>query len=547
VGRGPRYLAVVGVAAGALALLPAGAMGSKYFKDGRTAGEVTAHSAVIWARTSRPIKVRAHVATDARFRHQVARRTARTKKKNNKTIQRKVTGLKPGQTYWYRFCTVPHRSQRLPSKAPSCSGKGQFETAPRPGDSQTIRFAYTGDETGVHQPGQSNPFWGYFRAWKTIVSEHNDFNVDFGDTIYSDPEVPGWANRTALTVPQKWAMYRKKLKIPNMKRARAATGMYNHWDDHEFVNDFSIPENGRKLYKHGVRAFRDYMPAHYTEQTGLYRTVRWGKNLELFFLDERSFRSAKASAHHVCDNPDTGQPDLAPTAPENKRQLFGTLIPSLKQPVSPQCKQAIDSPDRTMLGQQQLHRFLRDVESSDARWKVVMNETPIQQFYGLPYDRWEGYAYERVKLLKALENADVDNLVFLTTDTHAAFANIVRLRTLDGDVAPSNAPPNPADTPYNDFIIGPVATKPFWEEIDDTTGRPGSGELLSNVFFKPPPQVGVGMACAQGDQPSYAEVTVKRGSLSVEYKKDDGSPVIDVDGNPCGPYVLTSGGPASSG
>jgi hypothetical protein len=47
------------------------------------------------------------------------------------------------------------------------------------------------------------------------------------------------------------------------------------------------------------------------------------------------------------------------------------------------------------------------------------------------------------------------------------------------------------------------------------------------------------MACAQGGQPSYAEVTVKRGSLTVEYKQADGSPVVDVDGTtPCGPYVL---------
>jgi phosphodiesterase/alkaline phosphatase D-like protein len=316
--------------------------------------------------------------------------------------------------------------------------------------------------------------------------------------------------------------------------------MYNHWDDHEFRNDFSIPEFGRKLYNHGVRAFRDYEPVHYSKQTGIYRTVQWGKNLELFFLDERSFRSAKASAGGVCDNPDTGQPDLAPTAPKDKRQLFSTLIPSLKAPVSPQCKRKINSPNRTMLGKPQFRRFLRDVESSNARWKVVMNETPIQQFYGLPYDRWEGYAHQRVQLLRALQNAHVRNLVFLTTDTHAAFANIVRLRTLNGDVAPSNAPAaTPSDTPYSDFIIGPVATRPFWQEIDDATGRPGSGELLSQVFFKPQPQQGVGMECAQGEQDSYAEVTVKRGSLTVDYKKDNGATVQDIDGTPCGPYVLT--------
>jgi hypothetical protein len=85
-----------------------------------------------------------------------------------------------------------------------------------------------------------------------------------------------------------------------------------------------------------------------------------------------------------------------------------------------------------------------------------------------------------------------------------------------------------------------VATKPFWQEIDDATGRAGNGELLSKVFFSPPPQQGVGMFCAQGSQPSYAEVSVTGRSLTVAYKKADGSTVTDVDGTtPCGPYVLT--------
>jgi phosphodiesterase/alkaline phosphatase D-like protein len=532
VGRGRWYLAAVGPAAVLVAALPATALGSKYFRSGRTAGEITDHSAIVWARTSRKVGVRAVVATNDSFRRVVARRRLEARNDNNRTVQTEIHGLKPDHTYSYRFCVV-HKH--------TCSAKSHFETAPAPNNTKTIRFAYTGDETGVFAPGEDRPFWGYMRTFKSITAEDNDFNIDFGDTIYSDPEVPGWANRTALTVPEKWAMYRKKLALRNMRKVRGATGMYNHWDDHEFRNDFSIPEFGRETYDNGVTAFRDFMPVHYSKSKGIYRTFRWGKNLELFFLDERSFRSAKASAGGTCDNPDTDEPDLAPTAPQDKRNLFGALIPSLRQPVSQQCKDEINDPQRTLLGKAQFRRFLDDVESSDARWKVVMNETPIQQFYGLPYDRWEGYAYERVQLLKALENADVQNLVFLTTDTHAAFANIVRLRTLDGDVAPSNAPATaPSDTPYSDFIIGPVATNPFWGEIDDTTGQEGSGELLSQVFFKPQPQQGVGMACAQGGQNSYAEVTVTRGSLTVEYKNDDGSPVLDVDGStPCGPYVLT--------
>jgi phosphodiesterase/alkaline phosphatase D-like protein len=538
VGRGRWYLAGLALVAAVLAALPATAFGVKYFKSGRTAGEITDHSAVVWARTSRKLSVRAIVATDHSFHHVVAREKLKASNATDRTVQTKIGGLDSSQTYHYRFCVVGRHT---------CSSDGEFETAPVPSDPKTIRFAYTGDETAVTAPGHDNPghdgpFWGHFRAFKSIAGEHNDFNIDFGDTIYSDPEVPGWGQRPALSVQEKWAMYRKKLRMRNMRKARAATGMYNHWDDHEFINDFSIPENGEKLYDNSVKAFRDYMPVHYTHQSGIYRTAQWGKNLELFFLDERSFRSAKASANGVCDNPDTpGQPDLAPTAPDSKRKLFGALIPSLKQPVSQACKDAINNPKRTMLGQAQYQQFLHDVESSNARWKVVMNETPIQQFYGLPYDRWEGYAYERVKLLKALQAANVQNLVFLTTDTHAAFANVVRLRTLDGDVAPSNAPATtPSDTPYNDFVIGPVATKPFWQEIDDATGRAGNGELLSKVFFSPQPQAGVGMACSQGSQPSYAEVTVTGATLTVTYKKADGSAVIDTDGTtPCGPYVMT--------
>jgi len=533
VGRGRWYLAALGLAAVLVAAVPATALGSKFFRSGRAAGEITDHSAIVWARTSREVDVRAKVATNDSFRNVVARERLQARDRNNRTVQTEIHGLKPAHTYSYRFCVV-HKG--------TCSAKSHFETAPAPNDAKTIKFAYTGDESAVSEPGETRPFWGFFRAFKSITAEHNDFNIDFGDTIYSDPEVPGWADRTALTVPDKWAMYRKKMSMRNMRMARGSTGMYSHWDDHEFRNDFSIPEFGRDLYDHGVRAFRDFMPVHYTKSKGLYRTVQWGKNLELFFLDERSFRSAKASANGVCDNPDTpGEADLAPTAPDNKRRVFSALIPSLSQPVSQQCKDKINSPDRTLLGKAQLQRFLDDVQSSDARWKVVMNETPIQQFYGLPYDRWEGYAYERVQLLQALENANVQNLVFLTTDTHAAFANIVRLRTLDGDVAPSNAPATaPADTPYSDFIIGPVATNPFWGEIDETTGREGNGELLSKVFFDPPPQAGVGMACSQGGQNSYAEVTVKAGTLTVQYKKADGSPVVDTDGTTqCGPYVLT--------
>jgi alkaline phosphatase D len=528
-------VAAIVVAFGALSV-PASAGAANAFIDGVTAGEITASTATVWGQTNQAAQVKAQVATDSLFHNVVRERLLPAQDGNDDTVQTKFRGLTPFRTYHYRFC--------YPSGP--CSAQGSFLTAPRPSDDQVIRFGFSGDESGAPAPGQTQPYWGDFKAFQSMVAEHNDFNVDFGDTIYSDPEVPGWSKRPALTVQQKWAMYRKKLRVPNMRMVRSSTGMYNHWDDHEFINDFSIPEDGRQLYNRGVRAFRNYMPVTFSQDRGIYRTFRWGKNLQLFFLDERSFRSAKASAGHTCDNPSTGQPDLAPTAPQSTRNFFSAVVPSLSNPVSQACKNKINSPNRTFLGKPQLNRFINDLKSSTARWKVVMNETPIQQFYALPYDRWEGYAYERVQLLKALEAANVQNLVFLTTDTHAGFANVVRYRTLNGDVAPTNAPTTaPSDTPYQDFVIGPVATKPFWQEIDDTTGASGSGKLISNAFFKPAatgssPGGGMGMACAQGGQNSYAEVTATNTTLRVAYKDEDGGTLLDSDGaTACGPYVLT--------
>ncbi len=99
----------------------------------------------------------------------------------------------------------------------------------------------------------------------------------------------------------------------------------------------------------------------------------------------------------------------------------------------------------------------------------------------------------------------------------------------------------PVNTPYRDFVIGPVGTKPFWEEIDDVTGNDGSGQLISNAFFKPDPPKGVGMDCAQGGENSYAEVTVTQNTLKVEYKDEDGNILLDSDNStPCGPYILTN-------
>jgi phosphodiesterase/alkaline phosphatase D-like protein len=314
-------------------------------------------------------------------------------------------------------------------------------------------------------------------------------------------------------------------------QARGSAAYYAHWDDHEFINDFSPFESsfplsvgtvnidGNELYQRGLDAFTDYNPVAYSNKNGLYRSARWGKNLEVFFLDERSFRSASADYQGTCDNPPgSGTPDLAPTAPAGTRANFAPLVPQFTNPPPPACVAAINDPSRTMLGSKQLQKFEKAIKKSDATFKVIFNEVPIQQYYALPYDRWEGYAAERTALLTYLQQ-NVKNVVFLTTDVHANLVNDARFCTLESGC--------PQDSGILDVTTGPIATASYSEEIKSAIGQPNGGVIVQAGFFKPQPPNGIGMACAATDQFSYAQVEVSKKQLKIDLLDQDDKPVKD--------------------
>ena len=510
-----------------LALAPS-AYAARGFSLGVTAGDVTTSSAVLWAKANKSGRYTLDVARNKRFTKELHSKVARASKSHDNTVQARIGGLKPGKKYFYRF--VGRRAK---------SATGTFTTAPKPSQNKTVEFAWSGDQDFNPTTGQRKPFWNDGGVLRQMKKEGNPFNIMLGDTIYSDSEVPGRLNPIALSVKQKWAKYKVNLKNRSLQALRGSAGFYSQWDDHEFVNDFSPKENsfdnnvninGGTLFKRGAQAFRDYAPVGYTKRNGLYRSFRWGRNLEVFFLDERSFRSANADANHVCDNPQTGRPDLAPTAPQTTRDAFALVTPSLAQPVSPACTAAINDPNRTFLGTRQLEAFKRDVQRSTARFKVIMNEMPIQQFYILPYDRWEGFEAERQALLRYLRD-NVKNVIFLTTDLHATMINDARFKTLESG--------GPENSGIMDVTVGPVATANFGIEIDDTTGQPQSYQLVDGAFLTPPAPGGIGMFCSVLDQFSYGQVRATSTSLTITPKDINGQTQTD-NGHSCQvtlPYV----------
>jgi alkaline phosphatase D len=496
------------------------------FSFGVTAGEVRERSAILWGRADRAVAVVLDVARNRGFTRGVRHHALAARRSNDLTLQRRVAGLRPGTRYWYRFRAGRGRT-----------AVGTFVTAPAGGENETIEFAWTGDTDFTPAPGQTRPYWNGGGVMRRMEAEGNHFNIHLGDTIYSDSEVPGALQPIALTVPQKWAKYRRNLGNRHLRALRGSAGFYSHWDDHEFVNDFSPAENsfsndvninGRTLYRRGVRAFTDYAPVSYSRGRGLYRSVRWGRNLELFFLDARSFRDAKADEGGVCDNPQTGEPDFAPTAPQSIRNVFSLVAPSLAEPVSQQCLDRIRDPNRDYLGDAQFRRFRRAISRSTARFKVILNELAIQQYYVLPYDRWEGYESERRRMLSFLSE-NVKNVVFLSTDVHATLVNDARFQTLESG--------GPRDSGILDVTVGPASTANYGLEIDDTVDRSGTGALVDTAFLEPPPPGGIGMRCSIVNEFSYGQVRVTRNRLTITPKGIDGRPQVNA-GRPCGPFVL---------
>jgi alkaline phosphatase D len=546
VARRSRTAILAGCVSAALALIPAPSAGAAAvgFHFGVAAGDVSSHSAILWARADRTGNAVVQVTRGANFgpcrlgAGAGSSFGAKVLAANDRTVQKRVGGLDAGTTYRYRFCI----------RGGAHSSTGTFETAPGPKQAKTIHFAITGDQDALPGPGKKNPFWSRFQIWDQIREERNDFNVLLGDSIYSDTEVPGHGRAdVATTVPQKWRKYRINLGQEAWPEARGSASYYAHWDDHEFINDFSPFENefpldvgdvrinGKVLYRRGVQAFRDYNPLSYSAKDGLYRSFRWGKNLEVFFLDERSFRSRSADYQGTCDNPPgSGDPDLAPTAPQSTRNAFAFVVPQLASPPPPECTARLNDPKRTMLGKRQLARFERDIERSTATFKVIFNEVPIQQYYALPYDRWEGYAAERAKLLHFLAK-NVKNVFILTADVHASLVNDARFKTLEQG--------GPLDSGITEVTTGPISTAPYGFEISNTVGNPNAGVLVHDAFFKPQPPNGVGMRCASMDQFSYAEVTVRADRLTVKLKNIKGQRVKDTADkeDPAAPFCGTFG------
>ena len=491
------------------------------FPYGVGANDVRPARANLWTKTTLQ-RVRVQWSTDPSFSTIAGSDTVSASSTRDRNVFYRVLHLVSSTEYFYRFVD--------PNNPSDMSRVGHFTTAPRPNDDVDVTFTFSGDQDGEIDSETGEPCFNELESFDAIAAEESDFYVNLGDTIYSDSSC---RTSPASTLQEYYEAYQHNFSYDAFRNARASTSFITNWDDHEVRNDFNVQTVDPALFRAGRKAFVAYSGMAQPSSTlGFYRKFRWGKEAEIFVLDERSFRTEEANTidvdndgHVDCENPSTHEPDLAPTLNQGTRDFFGSQLPEtgLSEPVSPQClsniqSQIVEGQERSMLGPAQRNKFLSDLAASTAVFKIVMTGDQMQQFYAFPYDRWEGFAWERNTILHFIDDNDIRNVVFLATDIHADMQKIVNFNT---DQPGTSGPVENA----TEYSVGPIATKPFAQEIYELTGNiDASGKVRGFLVSVN------GNTCAQLGRPTdphiygygWVHIDAATHTLTVEPKDDSG-------------------------
>lgn len=401
--------------------------------QGIAVGDVSATSAVLWVRTDGPATVQVEWASLSLWEKvstlgtpvapvpRTAELTATAD--TDYTLSIPLVGLTPATRYRYHVLIArgePHQqrgSLRL-------AARGELTTLPDAGASATVTFAWSADLGGQ---GRCRQGAGGYPIFDIMQRQHLDFFLFLGDTIYSDdvcpspPNEPG-ANFVATTLDEYRARHRYQRGAASLRRLLESVPAYVTWDDHEVRNDFSGPFDERMPAAR--QALREYWPiaSPAEEPNRLYRTIRYGADLELFILDTRQYRSRDTD---------------------------------------------LDGPVKTMLGAAQLQWLIEGLTRSSATWKIIATSVPLSvPKGGLGYsDGWAagpnapGFERERQVLVETILSRKLTNVVFLAGDVH-----YVQVNAYD--------PNRDGIIDFHEFVAGPLSARPGRETPANNTLHP---------------------------------------------------------------------------
>jgi phosphodiesterase/alkaline phosphatase D-like protein/Ca2+-binding RTX toxin-like protein len=386
------------------------------FPNGISSGDVTQTTAVLWTRAVEEGQLKFQIATDPSFHHIV--KTERVKV-NDPLVPVKAgfDHLHPDTEYYYRAIDADGNVIT-----------GRFETSAQLGSQDGFHFGVGGDVAGELAP---------YVSLKNAATADLDLFVKLGDTVYADliastdslplgfdigdfdPD-PGGTTTLEEFQAKHNDVYSSHLGANYWAELQATTPILAMIDDHEVIDNFfggAPPStdarfdqqgdfiNETQLYANGLKAFHQFnaIEDRNYSKTGtdlfngapdLYRYNTYGSDASIIMLDQRTFRDEEAAGG-------------GPQFPQNAAAFLVNAF----------------DPDRSMLGDTQFARLqqdLLDARDNGITWKFVMLPEPIQN-QGVvlsPEDRYEGYAAERTALLKFIEENHIENVVFVSSDSH---------------------------------------------------------------------------------------------------------------------------------
>lgn len=396
------------------------------FTLGVASGDPDASSVVLWTKLAPdPLRgdggmephylpVQWQVSEDEGFKKVVAEGSALATPQLGHSVHAVASGLKPHRWYFYRFRC-----------GDAVSPIGRTRTLPAPDQPvERLQFAFASCQHYEH---------GYYTAYAQMAKDEPDLVFHLGDYIYEYPyrekarlvrKHTGPRDRKIQTLDEyreRHALYRSD---PLLHGMHAQCPWFVTWDDHEFDNNYAndIQEEQPKgkepadpvdfLVQRAAayQAYYEFMPLRpqslpHGPDMRLYRKAHYGSLADFYVLDTRQYR--------------TDQPNRDGLKPLNDEALRKT---------------------NTMLGRKQKGWLQAALISSNATWNVLAQQVmmamvrmKVGPWEGYSMDQWPGYAYERMELIRFLQQRRVPNPVVLTGDIHSNWANELRVDDREPD------------------------------------------------------------------------------------------------------------------
>jgi len=230
-----------------------------------------------------------------------------------------LDGLKPATGY-----TVIVEARKSSSGLATAIVNGSFFTAADKDQSQKITFTVV---TGTRYDSRDAGMKGH-HFYTSMLKLKPTFFVHTGDIVYYDHVGP-----YVTHIDLARFSWNRMFGLPNTRNFLKEVPAYFMKDDHDsWDNDCwpSMPgEMGLFTYEQGRVVYDEQVPMSDKRH---YRTFRWGKDLQIWMVEVRDYRS----------------PNHDP-----------------------------DGPDKTMWGKEQIKWFKETVKESNATFKILISPTPV--------------------------------------------------------------------------------------------------------------------------------------------------------------------------